>query len=182
MDFYPFFEERTSIIQSSDKQYSRNAEAYTFTTANNIEYLVLFRQADAYFRDLCTICHNIYEVVIQPIKYKKPPPKDYNVGTTIAEIVNHFYFIKGNSYDKVLFFICDDNDCKEHLRFELFKRWYHQHSLMFQGFEFHERIVDFNNYTLYSAMILNPRFPDMEKLLGELDMACEAGFNFDDPQ
>jgi hypothetical protein len=181
MKFYPFIEERTSILQSSGGKYARKSKSYTFTTENNIEYLVIFSQADEYFSDLCTVCHNIYEVAIEVIGYDKPPPKDYKIGSTVTQIVNHFIF-GDNSYAKVLFFICQDDDHREQARFQLFKRWYDQYELSLSGFEFHERIVEFNNYLLYAGMIINPNYPSMETLIEELDNACEMGFNLDDPQ
>ena len=99
---------------------------YTFTTKNQIQYNILFSDAQHYFADYNDIHSDlkIYSIDIQNISSKNAP-LDFSTEYTIGAIVKNFFM----NTDYSLLYICDISDNKQDKRKNKFKSWFENHNI-----------------------------------------------------
>jgi len=100
---------------------------YAFETDLGISYEVKFKPSDYLLGDVKTEYSDyLFEFVIQLVynPLKRNPPLDKLVSTTIAAIIEDFYFKKNKS---VCIYICDSSDGRQSLRKRKFDEWFYSH-------------------------------------------------------
>jgi len=101
--------------------------SYGFETELGIIYNVKFKPSDYLLGDVKTEYSDyLFEFVIQLVynPLKRNPPLDRLVSTTIAAIIEDFYFKKNKS---VCIYICDSSDGRQSLRKRKFDEWFYSH-------------------------------------------------------
>ncbi len=104
--------------------FSEETQSYHFTTKDDIEYKVAFI-IDHTFSTVSNLeIDNVYQLIIEKVS-DKIEKFDANVSETIKDIVSSFFNNELNS----MIYICDDEDGKSELRFNVFDRWYQTSSI-----------------------------------------------------
>lgn len=126
---------------------------FRFKTKNGIIYRVGFYK-DQYF--LGNRAHHFF-IANDNISN---PPKDNDVFKVITCVLEEFF----RQDASVMLYICDPYDHREAIRDSLYKRWFnsypHNNKLTLQAEE-----IAFDNYIVYTGMILRNDHPEYEELL-----------------
>lgn len=93
---------------------------YNFTTKNNILYRVAFIVDETFSSISGKAFTNIYQIVIEKANDQLIEPYDRKVSKTIEDIIEKFF----RKIENALLYVCDDEDKKAKLRFQIFDRWY----------------------------------------------------------
>ena len=100
-------------------------QSYYFITKNNIEYKIVFI-IDHTFSSISNIkIDNVFQLVIEKMT-DIIEQFDSQVSETIKDIVISFFKNELNS----MIYVCDNEDSKGHVRFNVFERWYQSSSLL----------------------------------------------------
>ena len=100
---------------------------YIFETKREVFYEVKFKNSDYIFQDITDDFQGlVFEFVVEILYNPHSPllPADQYIGSTIAEIFNHFY--KSNN-DIICVYICDSSDNKQDLRMKKFNQWFYKY-------------------------------------------------------
>lgn len=108
-----------SLQNPYNYSFDENSEFYTFTTKNNIVYIVAFIIDHTLDTISTTQFDNIYQVIIEK-KTDLIEPFDSQVSLTIDKIMSDFFI----NIENALIYICSDSNGKELKRFKTFNRWY----------------------------------------------------------
>ncbi len=93
---------------------------YNFTTRNNILYRIAFIVDETFSSISGETYSNIYQIIIEKADDSLVEPFDQKVSKTIEDIIENFF----RKVENALIYVCDDDDKKAKLRFQIFDRWY----------------------------------------------------------
>lgn len=141
------------------------SQCYSFTTSNQITYLVYFNEAEyfnssSYKELIWDFGFDIFDVPVEyqdyfssipraPGRRHKAPPKDERIGKTINKIINDFF---NSSSDHVLVYTCSPEDGQHEQRKRKFDMWYRGCNLT--GFEKHDSTVQGTSKIFINSLIL----------------------------
>lgn len=112
---------------------------YAFATDNKIIYEVRFKPSGYLFDDDQPFVDSILEMVLLPVKadVEKEKLLDEKIPATVADILVHFFTQK----EKVILYVCEDNDNRGAVRSRKFIQWFETYKVE-NIFKFNFTITD----------------------------------------
>lgn len=99
--------------------YNKADITFSFTTSNNISYLVYFNDGSVYFENYAELSSDVWIFGFDAAA--KNIPTDVRVKETIIEILGNYF---DENKDIILMFVCDQSDNKQMNRKRKFNAWF----------------------------------------------------------
>lgn len=146
----------------------KNDNEYTFDTASQVAYEVVFKPSPYLFDEGSAFSRHVVELVIRISKdsVNQRPGLDKLVAPTIASIITDYYQIR---HETVALYICDSSDGKQAARKRKFDDWFRYFNQ--DDFLKHDLpITDLNDgVTYYNAIILRVDNSYRDEIIAEFE-------------
>jgi Family of unknown function (DUF6169) len=165
--------EEGSSHQQYDIEY-QGENAYSFTTINEIIYLVKFRPTPYLFGEDSIFAPYCFELIIEVAENPtgKSPVFDTKVSRTVALIFEEFYL---NSDQNITIYICESADKRQNARRTKFNRWF-EYFAPINYSKYDDHFKDSSGEIYPVSLILKDSNPNRATIISEF-ISIISGYN-----